>query len=166
MNRIDTQKEFLGNDRHIQRFIEIGPAKVLASLAKKSADKVVGEKDLLHSITREFLFTGDENDFRKITYEYESDVAQETTKPATPIPQPKAQEPAKVPEAAKAPVTPAIPAQSAPAQAVVADVDLTPTEIILAIVAQKFKKVFDEIPKETSIRTLSAGKFNAHEHWS
>ncbi|KAI1190267.1 hypothetical protein F5B17DRAFT_106590 [Nemania serpens] len=155
---IDTQKEFLGNDRHIQRFIEIGPAKVLASLAKKSADKVVGEKDLLHSITREFLFTGDENDFRKITYEYESDVAQETTKPATPIPQPKAQEPAKVPEAAKAPVTPAIPAQSAPAQAVVADVDLTPTEIILAIVAQKFKKVFDEIPKETSIRTLSAGK--------
>lgn len=160
MNRIDTQKELLGNDRHIQRFIEIGPAKVLASLAKKSADKIVGEKDLLHSITRDYLFTGDENDFRKITYEYESEnVAQEPPKTATPISQPA---PAKAPEAVSAPISAAVPAQLAPA-AIVADVDLTPTNIILAVVAQKLRKRFDEIPGETSIRALSAGKFNTHE---
>lgn len=123
MNRIDTQKELLGNDRHIQRFIEIGPAKVLAS-------------------------------------EYESEnVAQEPPKTATPISQPA---PAKAPEAVSAPISAAVPAQLAPA-AIVADVDLTPTNIILAVVAQKLRKRFDEIPGETSIRALSAGKFNTHE---
>ncbi|KAI1121423.1 hypothetical protein F5Y10DRAFT_101805 [Nemania abortiva] len=163
---IDTQGEFLGNDKHVQRFIEIGPAKVLASLAKKSADKIVGEKDLLHSISREFLFTGDENDFRKITYEYESDntTSHQTIKPETPTSQSapdvpkKSHAPKKAPEAAKATVSAAIPAQAPLVQAVVADVDLMPTDIILAIVAQKFRKAFDEIPGETSIRSLSAGK--------
>ncbi|KAI1147244.1 hypothetical protein F4825DRAFT_465861 [Nemania diffusa] len=159
---IDTQRELLADDKHIQRFIEIGPAKVLASLAKKSADKIVGEKDLLHSINRDFLFTGDENDFKKITYEYESESA---APPPAPKLQPapnapkKAKAPEKAPEPVRAPVSVAIPAQAPLVQAAtVADVDLVPTDIILAIVAQKFRKAFDEIPAETSIRTLSAGK--------
>ncbi|KAJ8119547.1 hypothetical protein ONZ43_g3525 [Nemania bipapillata] len=157
---IDTQREFLADDKNIRRFIEIGPAKVLASLAKKSADKIVGEKDLLNSINRDFLFTGDENDFRKITYEYESGstASHPAINPEPPTPQPVSDAPKKAPDVVKAPVNVTVPAQAPIAQATVADVDLMPTDIILAIVAQKFRKAFDEIPVETSIRSLSAGK--------
>jgi fatty acid synthase subunit alpha len=164
--RIDTQRELLGDDKNIKRFIEIGPAKVLTTLAKKSADKLVGEKDLLTSNNREFLFVGDENDSRKINYEYESNINDtapqdtgkiETAESNAPSSTP---ETGKVPAPVKAPVNVSAPVQATPAAAKVADVDLTPTDIILALVAQKLRKVFDEVPGEASIRSLSSGKYN------
>ncbi|KAJ2987403.1 hypothetical protein NUW58_g4524 [Xylaria curta] len=163
---IDSQKGFLSDDKQAQRLIEIGPAKVLTPLAKKSADKIVGEKDLLHSISREFLFTGDDNDFRKICYEYESDPTRldHTNQSEVSTLQPTSNRlrgittPKKGPETIKTTIQDDVPTQAAPAQTAVADVDLMPTDIILSIVAQKFRKAFDEIPGDISIRSLSAGK--------
>ncbi|GAP92991.2 putative fatty acid synthase alpha subunit [Rosellinia necatrix] len=153
---IDTQKEFLDNEKHVRRFIEIGPAKVLATLAKKSVDRSIGETDMLHSVNREFLFTGDENDFRKITYEYEGEKNRpsDTSEPKNSTPKPIS----NVPEPVKRVADPLLPPPASRTQVVVPDVDLLPTDVIVAIVAQKFRKAFDEIPVDTSIRLLSGGK--------
>ncbi|KAI1171721.1 hypothetical protein F4777DRAFT_593474 [Nemania sp. FL0916] len=156
---IDTQKEFLNNNAHIQRYIEVGPAKVLATLARKSADKLVGERDLLRSVNRQFLFAGDDNDFRKITYEYDSESMELRDTSNAPSTQSTATVPDNIPDVSQSTASPItnIP-QASSVQPTVADVDLTPTNIILALVAQKLKKAFDEIPVETSVRSLSAGK--------
>ena len=46
------------------------------------------------------------------------------------------------------------------AAAAVDDIPMTATDIILAVVAQKLRKQFDQIPISKSIQELSGGKSN------
>ncbi|KAK3693106.1 putative fatty acid synthase alpha subunit FasA [Podospora appendiculata] len=151
---IDTQKQLLSVDKKVQRIVEIGPAKVLTSMAKKTADKLVGATDQAQANVREFLFIGNNDDARNINFEYDGIPApieialRDTASSSTAAPAP-----------ALAPVTVPVSAPVAVAsQEPVADVDVDPTDIILALVAQKLRRSIDKVPPTDSIRTLSAGQ--------
>jgi fatty acid synthase subunit alpha, fungi type len=131
-------------------------------MARKTAQRSSGESDLVNTTEREFLFVGDHGDARRINFEYDEPT----------VVQPVAAEPAveslASQQTANQDHTPSVnaaqepPAITAPqlAKALasrVADADLTPTDIILAIVGQKLRKSFDQVPLHESIRSLSAG---------
>ncbi|ETS77644.1 hypothetical protein PFICI_09706 [Pestalotiopsis fici W106-1] len=160
---IDTQKELLASNREVQRVIEIGPANVLANMAKKSAQRLVGEQDVVQSVDREFLNINNVDDARKIYYEYDEssspsgkDVSLSDTRSPTSAPGPAvkvAAAPIQVTEAAPVAIVPV-----AVAPETIVDKDLSPTDIILTLVAQKIRKAFDEVPLGETIQALSAGK--------
>ncbi|ROW15152.1 hypothetical protein VPNG_03026 [Cytospora leucostoma] len=170
---IDTQKELLEGNRKVERIVEIGPAKVLTSMAKKTADKSVGDKDKANSTLREFLFIGNDEEARKIKYEYDSMPPSKTeithedninsgSKTSTSFSSPMEDKTTTTttPAVAKVAPTPAPVVHLPPSgiQEVVADVDVTPTDIILSLVAHKLRRGIDRVPVSDSIRTLSAGK--------
>ncbi|KAK7743290.1 hypothetical protein SLS53_004375 [Cytospora paraplurivora] len=171
---IDTQKELLEGNQKVERIVEIGPAKVLTSMAKKTAEKMVGDKDKANSTLREFLFIGNDEEARKVKYEYDSVPLPPSTEILHEI---HVNSGSKTPPSSTSPTaiktttttTPAV-ADIAPTpdtvfhlppsgiQEVVADVDVTPTDIILSLVAHKLRREIDRVPVSDSIRTLSAGK--------
>ncbi|KAK9421815.1 putative beta-ketoacyl-[acyl-carrier-protein] synthase I [Seiridium unicorne] len=179
---IDTQKELLDGNNNVQRIVEIGPAKILTGMAKKTSEKLVGERDQAQSKAREFLFIGNDDDARNIRFEYENmpeptlaqaalkdkDGSKTPSTPSTP-PESKINTPAvpavtaaaaaaaaAAPAPASAPV--ARPPPSGSGAQEVADVDITPTDIILSLVAHKLKRGIDRVPVNDSVRTLCAGK--------
>ncbi|KAI1428071.1 putative fatty acid synthase alpha subunit FasA [Xylaria sp. FL1777] len=158
---INTQEHLLAFKRDVRRVIEVGPAGVLAPMAKKSAKKLVGEKDLAQSIEREFLSITNLDDARKIYYDYEENESSSSAK-AEPIisasPQP---DPLVVVAPVQTPTTPPVavpPPALAPTASAIIDAALTPTDIVIALVAQKLRRAFDEVPLGESIQALSNGK--------
>ncbi|KAJ3579754.1 hypothetical protein NPX13_g812 [Xylaria arbuscula] len=158
---INTQEQLLASKRDVRRVIEIGPAGVLAPMAKKSARKLVGEKDVAQGIEREFLSITNLDDARKIYYDYEENSPSSAVK-TEPIPsEPSNTAPPPVAVAAPVPLPVAPPvAAAAPVVSAgsIVDTPLTPTDIILALVAQKLRRSFDEVPLGESIQALSGGK--------
>ncbi|KAK8093877.1 fatty acid synthase alpha subunit FasA [Apiospora hydei] len=153
---IDTQKELLTSYRNVRRLIEIGPANVLANMAKKSAKALVSDQDMARSVEREYLNINNPDDARKIYYEYDENTkATETVSaaPAAPAVQAPMAAPVKVPDA---PPVAIVPVPTAPGTIV--DKDLSPTDIILTLVAQKLRRAFDEVPVGDTIQGLSGGK--------
>ncbi len=148
---IETQNHLFAHS-NIQRFIEIGPAKVLATMAKKTSQRDFALRDMALSIERRFLAHA--ADRKDIYYEYDDvqeveDVAPEAEQDTQPIATP----------VVSAPVVHAVSAAtSSPQASVIADVPLSATDVILTIIAHKLRKPFDQILVQKSIRDLSAGK--------
>jgi len=162
--RIETQKQLLTSEKDVKRIIEIGPAKILAPMVKKSAVRLVGQKDAAQSVEREFLSIANPDDAQKIYYDYE----QQSSPPPKATPSTPAQAPSVKAVAAPAPA-PATPPPVVAAAAAVpqpsmapssVDKAFTPTDIVIALVAQKLRRAFDQIPVSDSIQTLSAGRSN------
>ncbi|KAH8167434.1 hypothetical protein CIB48_g833 [Xylaria polymorpha] len=156
---INTQEQLLASERDVRRIIEIGPAGVLAPMAKKSAKKLVGEKDVAQSIEREFLSITNADDARKIYYDYDGEITSiPKEESATSAP---SQPPSTTPVAAPAQIPqppPAAVASLPPTAATIIDRPLTPTDVVIALVAQKLRRAFDEVPLGESIQALSGGK--------
>ncbi|KAB2569798.1 Fatty acid synthase subunit alpha [Lasiodiplodia theobromae] len=153
---IETQDELL-KEANVRRIVEVGPSKVLSTMAQKTWKKKLSAKDALSSTNRSFLSSAD--DTSSIYYKYEGAApAPEpaTTTQAAPAPAPT---PSAAPAAAAtpAPAPAAAAAPSAPA-AMVDDTPLTALDVVVALSAQKLKKAFDELPLDKSIRDLCAGK--------
>ncbi|GLA79249.1 hypothetical protein AtubIFM56815_000036 [Aspergillus tubingensis] len=149
---IDTQKEFFSRDEAVERYVEVGPAKVLSTMGKKTVARNHQLQDQLRLIRRQFLSHSD--DYGQICYEYEESqpVASTETQdpPVTPAP---------VAVAAASPVAPAAtPAAPVVAAAAIDDVPLSALDIVLALSAQKLKQPFDQVPLQKCIRDLSGGK--------
>ncbi len=130
-------------------------------MAKKSAKKLVGEKDIAQSIEREFLSITNLDDARKIYYDYEDNDSSSAAKPEAITSAPS--QPTPPPAAVVAPVQvlatpPATVAAPAPTASAIVDTALTPIDIVLALVAQKLRRAFDEVPLGESIQALSGGK--------
>lgn len=159
--RINTQEQLLASERDVRRIIEIGPAGVLAPMAKKSAKKLVGEKDVAQSIEREFLSITNADDARKIYYDYDGEITSiPKEESATSAP---SQPPSTTPVAAPAQIPqppPAAVASLPPTAATIIDRPLTPTDVVIALVAQKLRRAFDEVPLGESIQALSGGEFS------
>ncbi|KAK8033913.1 hypothetical protein PG991_003311 [Apiospora marii] len=167
---INTQRELLTSEQNVHRIVEIGPANVLASMAKKSAKALVMEQDMARSVTREFLNINNPDDIRKIYYDYDettSAAAETATSSSSAAQAPALPAKAPAPAAVAAPVPAAVvlavtpsgdtaPVLSAPGASV--DKDLSPTDIIITLVAQKLRRPFDEVPVSESIQGLSGGK--------
>ncbi|KAI0151736.1 putative fatty acid synthase alpha subunit FasA [Xylariaceae sp. FL1272] len=154
---INTQKELFDSNPDVRRIIEIGPAGVLAPMAKKSAKRTVGDRDTAQGIEREFLSINNLDDARKIYYDYEEETkAPIKTEASVPVlassePTTTAAAPAPVP----APIAVAAPT---PTAATTVDKEFTATDVIISLVAQKLRKAFDEVPLGDTIASLSGGK--------
>ncbi|PYI00540.1 putative 3-oxoacyl-synthase [Aspergillus sclerotiicarbonarius CBS 121057] len=149
---IDTQQALLQHDPPIQRIIEIGPSRVLATMAQKTATAgPTARHDQANAVNRQFLSSA--SNLKDIYYEYDE--------PAEPAPAPPATaQPAPPPATPAAPAPAPAPAQApaAAAAASVPDTPLTAGDLVLALTAQKLKKPFDQVPLDKSIRDLSGGK--------
>ncbi|TGJ87329.1 hypothetical protein E0Z10_g1466 [Xylaria hypoxylon] len=133
-------------------------------MAKKSAKILVGAKDVAQSIEREFLSITNLDDARKIYYDYEENESSSPAKSGPPIPTPSQTTPAvavvaPVQVLAAPPVAVAVAVASPPPTAAsTVDTALTSTDVVLALVAQKMRRAFDEVPLGETIQSLSAGK--------
>ncbi|KAK9424304.1 putative beta-ketoacyl-[acyl-carrier-protein] synthase I [Seiridium unicorne] len=162
---IDTQKELFASDRNIRRFIEIGPASVLAPIAKKSAKKLVGDQDAARLIEREYLNINNIDDSQKIYYEYGENslaVSETTSSNDAPSSAPVRPDNVKTLTGPIIPVSEAAPIAvvSVPtAPATIVDKDLTATDLLVSLVAQKLRRAFDKVPLKESIQQLSGGEF-------
>ncbi|KKK19631.1 hypothetical protein AOCH_000897 [Aspergillus ochraceoroseus] len=145
---IETQSEMFGNELSIQRFIEVGPRTTLATMAKKSA--AIRYKLQAPSQWSHLQFLSYNDDLSTILYQPSESVPQaaevDSPSPKAPVePHPRRQ-----PNPAQKTAT----AQQVPN----VDSSLLARHIVLAIVAQKLRRPFDQVPAEKSIRDLSGGK--------
>ena len=170
-SRIDTQDLILGDRPNVQRIIEIGPSKVLATMAGKTLNRKFLSQDKARAVKRQLL--SNNTDAKAIYYEYDEDnVATDET--SEPVPTESTnQTPLRKPDKPK-PIQPTIspPAQpeNAPSSAPIAhatssttsrsfeDVPLGAMDVALALIAQKFKQPMDELPVDKTIRDLSGGE--------
>ncbi len=153
---IETQDELFSKEDAVSRFVEIGPSKVLARMAKQTADSVYADRDLARSIRRKLLSTV--SDSKEVYYEYEPvedepslDVSTPRTKPPTsPVPiAPAGTEQLQTPFQSSALLT---------AASKIQDVPVSAQEVVRSLIARKFNQGFEDIPIGKSIKDLAAGK--------
>jgi fatty acid synthase subunit alpha len=123
-------------------------------MAKKQAAKEQHAES--HTVTRQFLSSSDNQ--KEIFYHYDeselesvTSVAASTAKAAPPTDSPA---PSTVTETIQRVETGPV---STIAAATVDDIPMTATDIVIAVVAQKLRKQFDQIPISKSIQELSGG---------
>ena len=153
---IETQDQIFLREDGISRLIEIGPAKVLARMAKQTADSKYADRDLARSIQRSFLST--KSDSKEICYEYEPggsepspDVSTPRTKPPS-SPMPVA--PAETEQLQTTSQTPKLPTAASKIQ----DVPISAQEVVRSLIARKLNQRFEDIPTGKSIKDLTGGK--------
>ena len=146
----ETQDSLLSKEDAISRFIEIGPAKILARMAKQTAETRYADRDHANSIQRRFLSS--QSDQKEIRFEYE--LAEEKQDP------PRSQTEANqtVALAIEQPRKTANSAPSSAASTQVPDVPISATEVIDSLIARKLNKGLDEIANKKSIKELAGGK--------
>ena len=153
---IETQDHLFSRGDAVSRFVEIGPAKVLARMAKQTADSKYADRDLAKSIRRKFLSTKSES--QEVRYEYELvgdepslDVSTPRTKPPTsPVP--------IAPAGTEQLQTPFQKSVLLPAASKIQDVPVSAQEVVRSLIARKFNQQFEEIPTGKSIKDLAGGK--------
>lgn len=144
---IETQDVILG-EKTTERIVEIGPADTLATMAKRTVASKYDAHDAALSLQRQILCYN--KDAKDIYYDVD---------PVEDEPEPAAEtSTSSAPAASSAtPVAFAPPPSAGPAAAV-ADAPITASEIIRALVAQKLKKPYVEIPTSKAIKDLVGGK--------
>ncbi len=153
---IETQDELFSKRDAVSRFVEIGPSKVLARMAKQTADSMYADRDLARSIRRKLLST--KSDSKEVYYEYEPvedepslDVSTPRTKPPTsPVPiSPAGTEQLQTPFQSSALLT---------AASKIQDVPVSAQEVVRSLIARKFNQGFEDISIGKSIKDLAGGK--------
>jgi fatty acid synthase subunit alpha, fungi type len=167
--RIETQKEMLQKTNSIERYVEIGPAKVLSTMIQKSA--TLGYSSQAASQWSHFRFLSSSENKGDLYYAYvdQPQSTSRSSKAGTSEQQPVANVAAlqvkvtasltnAVPTAQSAAVTVEAPIM-APVMAALAvpDASLSASDVVLALTAQKLKKPFDQVSTQKSIRDLSGG---------
>lgn len=153
LNRIETQKAFLHESPIIERYVEVGPSRVLANMAKKQAAKEQHAES--HTVTRQFLSSSDNQ--KEIFYHYdegEPEIVTDMAASAAKAPPADSPAPSTVTETSQRVETGPV---STIAAATVDDTPMTATDIVIVVVAQKLRKQFDQIPISKSIQELSGG---------
>ncbi|KAI2635524.1 fatty acid synthase subunit alpha [Xylaria nigripes] len=149
---IETQDVFLA-EKTAERIVEVGPADTLGVMAKRTLASKYEAFDAAKSVQRQILCYN--KDAKEIYYDVDPIEEEPESSPnATQNSSTEAPAPAA---AAAAPVA-AAPAPSAgPAQAV-PDAPVTALEIVRALIAQKLKKPFLDVPLGKAIKDLVGGK--------
>lgn len=148
---IETQDVILA-EKTTERIVEIGPADTLGVMAKRTLASKYEAYDAAKSVQRQILCYN--KDAKEIYYDV--DPVEDEPAPAADggnsTPAASAPVPSSVPVAA-AP----LPSSSGPA-AQVPDVPIGAVDIVRALVAQKLKKPFLDIPLSKAIKDLVGGK--------
>jgi fatty acid synthase subunit alpha len=145
---IETQDVILA-DKMTERIVEIGPADTLGVMAKRTIASKYQAHDAAKSVQRQILCYN--KDANEIYYDVEP-IEEETAPAAT----------SSTPAAASAPATGAAPVAAAPAPsagpaAQVPDAPVGALDIVRALIAQKLKKPFTEVPLSKAIKDLVGG---------
>ncbi|TGJ80111.1 hypothetical protein E0Z10_g8651 [Xylaria hypoxylon] len=146
---IETQDVFLG-EKTAERIVEVGPADTLGVMAKRTLASKYEAFDAAKSVQRQILCYN--KDAKEIYYDVDP-IEEE------PEPSPNAAESSS--GQAHAPAAAAAPVASAPSAGPaisVPDSPVTALEIVRALIAQKLKKPFLEIPLGKAIKDLVGGK--------
>jgi fatty acid synthase subunit alpha len=142
---IETQDVVLG-EKSTERIVEIGPADTLAGMAKRTLASKYDAHDAALSLQRQILcYNKDAKDIY-----YDVDPVEDEPEPAS------SSQPAAASSSAPTQAAP-IPAPSAGPAAAVADAPVAAADIIRALVAQKLKKPFADIPPTKAIKDLVGG---------
>lgn len=148
---IETQDVFLA-ERTAERVVEIGPADTLGVMAKRTLASKYEAYDAAKSVQRQILCYN--KDAKEIYY----DVDPVEDEPA-PAPAASSEASASSPATAAAPAAAAAPPPpSAGPAAQVPDQPIQAVEIVRALIAQKLKKPYLEIPLSKAIKDLVGGK--------
>jgi fatty acid synthase subunit alpha, fungi type len=143
---IETQDVVLG-EKSTERIVEIGPADTLAGMAKRTVASKYDAHDAALSLQRQILcYNKDAKDIY-----YDVDPVEDEPEAAS-----SSQPAAAASSSAPTPAAP-VPAPSAGPAAAVADEPVAAADIIRALVAQKLKKPFADIPPTKAIKDLVGG---------
>lgn len=147
---IETQDVFLA-EKTAERIVEVGPADTLGVMAKRTLASKYEAFDAAKSVQRQILCYN--KDAKEIYYDVDPIVEE-------PEPTPAASSSSSAPAAAAAaaPVAAAAPAPSAGPAAQIPDAPVAAMDIVRALIAQKLKKPFAEIPLSKAIKDLVGGK--------
>ncbi|GAW18200.1 Fatty acid synthase subunit alpha [Xylariales sp. No.14919] len=148
---IETQDVFLA-EKTAERIVEVGPADTLGVMAKRTLASKYEAFDAAKSVQRQILCYN--KDAKEIYYDV--DPVEEEPEPSPNAAESSSSQ-APVPAASAAPVATA-PAPSAGPAAAVPDSPITALEIVRALIAQKLKKPFLEVPLAKAIKDLVGGK--------
>lgn len=148
---IETQDVFLA-EKTAERIVEIGPADTLGVMAKRTIASKYEAYDAAKSVQRQILCYN--KDAKEIYYDV--DPIEEEPEPAAASAESSSSAPA--PAAAAAAPAAAAPAASAGPAAAVPDAPVPALDIVRALVAQKLKKPFLEIPLSKAIKDLVGGE--------
>ncbi len=158
--RIETQDVIL-EDVCTNKIVEIGPAPILSGMARRTIASKYAARDSAHLIRREVLsYTKDTS-----TIYYEADheeeeapkkVSQTKDSPSKSV----AMETQTVEISPNPPTLAITSVTTIPLE--VLDAPTPPTDIIRAIVAQKLRLKFEEVPLTSSIKELAKGKHFMH----
>ena len=153
--RIETQNQFLKRTDEVQRYVEVGPARILATMAKKTAAQHFSSHSSSYSSHLRFLSCNE--DRQEVYYEYpENDNVIAGEQSAEPDVAP--QSASKTTPSSPAPTSVDIVApQSHSVASAVPDVALSASHILLVLVAQKLKRSFEDVSMQKTIRELSGG---------
>lgn len=148
---IETQDVFLA-EKTAERIVEIGPADTLGVMAKRTIASKYEAFDAAKSVQRQILCYN--KDAKEIYYdvdpiEEEPEPAAESSSSAAPAAAAAAAVPAAAATAPAAAAGPAAAVPDAPVQAL---------DIVRALIAQKLKKPFLEIPLSKAIKDLVGGE--------
>ncbi|KIH88861.1 fatty acid synthase subunit alpha, fungi type [Sporothrix brasiliensis 5110] len=148
---IETQDVFLA-EKTAERIVEIGPADTLGVMAKRTLASKYEAYDAAKSVQRQILCYN--KDAKEIYYDV--DPVEEEPEPTPEASSGGAAAPAAA-AAAAVPVAAAPAPNSGPA-AQVPDAPVQALEIVRALIAQKLKKPFLEVPLSKAIKDLVGGK--------
>lgn len=150
---IETQDVFLA-EKTAERIVEVGPADTLGVMAKRTIASKYEAFDAAKSVQRQILCYN--KDAKEIYYDV--DPIEEEPEPAA---ESSSSSGGAAPAAAASSAAPAAaapaPASAGPA-ASVPDAPVQALEIVRALIAQKLKKPFLEIPLSKAIKDLVSGK--------
>lgn len=149
---IETQDVFLA-EKTAERIVEVGPADTLGVMAKRTLASKYEAFDAAKSVQRQILCYN--KDAKEIYYDV--DPIEEEPEPTPEASSSGASAPAPA-AAAAAPAAVAAPAPSAGPAAAVPDAPVSAMDIVRALIAQKLKKPFAEIPLSKAIKDLVGGK--------
>lgn len=150
---IETQDVFLA-EKTAERIVEVGPADTLGVMAKRTLASKYEAFDAAKSVQRQILCYN--KDAKEIYYD--ADPIEEEPEP-TPAAATGSSSAAAPAAASSAPVAAAAPAPSAGPAAQVPDAPVNAMDIVRALIAQKLKKPFAEIPLSKAIKDLVGGEY-------
>ena len=153
--RIDTQDVLFERGTAIERFVELGPSKVLVNMAKKTRDSKYFKRDTLLCLDRQFLAST--QDVKQIQYQYAEEEAPVHEESEEPEDLPSSATPNPVAEIMEHEPLDLAPQANAVAASSIADVPVTSLEVIKALIAYKTRKPVGQISSLKSIKDLSAG---------
>lgn len=142
----------------MERFVELGPAKILGGMARRTGESKFADKDASRSIRRHYLSCV--QDLKDIYYDYEESVSKDGDSVEGRIPSKTSTSQAKEEQGSSEEHTEPSPAllRAKVVRESIPDVPIPPADIVRSLIGHKLRKHLEEVPIEKSIKEMSGGK--------